>query len=127
MLVVKASDIKGVKIPAPYERVIKVLFAPDLNNVSEINFSIALISPFSQTDLHTHDRSELIFVISGEGEATLDDEKFKIEPDLAMWIPANTAHQIKNPYEDIIKIATVFVPAYNSNEIVQERLSVIEK
>ena len=66
MEIVKAWEEPGVKIPAPYSRTIKVLFAPDRGGVNELTFSFALLDPGGQTDRHSHDRPELIYVISDQ-------------------------------------------------------------
>ena len=49
MEIVKAWEEAGVKIPAPYSRTIKVLFAPDKGGVDELTFSFALLDPGGQT------------------------------------------------------------------------------
>ena len=61
MEVARAWEEKGVRIPPPYSRTIKMIFAPDRRNVEEASFSLALIDPGSQTDYHAHDRPELIY------------------------------------------------------------------
>ena len=53
MEIVRAWEEQGVKIPAPYSRTIKMLFAPDKGDVAEISFSFALIDPLGKTDYHT--------------------------------------------------------------------------
>ena len=45
MEIARAWEETGVKIPAPYARTIKMLFAPDKGDVSELSFSFALIDP----------------------------------------------------------------------------------
>lgn len=123
MPVVNAFEVKGVKVPAPCERIIKVIFAPDLNNVPEATFSLALIQPNAHTDYHTHDRPELIYVVYGWGEAVIEGKVVPIGPDSAIWSPAGEKHQIRNTGDDMLKVATVFVPAYTSKEIVNRCLS----
>ncbi|GAB4543763.1 MAG: hypothetical protein Kow0063_37190 [Anaerolineae bacterium] len=114
MEVVKAWEEKGVTIPAPYRRTIKVLFAPDRHGVGELTFSFALIDPGSQTDYHTHDRPELIYIVSGRGEAICEGETLEVQPDTVLWIRAGERHQIRNTGPETLKLATVFVPAYTA-------------
>jgi len=117
-VVVKAFEEKGVKIPAPYERIIKVLMAPDKHGISEVTFTFALIYPYSQTDKHTHDRPELIYVVSGRGEATLGDkENIALEPDIVFWAEADEIHQVRNTGDEQMKLATIFIPAYTAEEL----------
>jgi len=125
-VVVKAFEEKGVKIPAPYERIIKVLMAPDKHNVPEITFTFALIYPHSQTDKHTHDRPELIYVVSGRGEATLGEETIQLEPDVVFWAEAGEVHQVRNTGDEQMKLATLFIPAYTAAELTGKILETAE-
>jgi len=111
--IVKAWEEAGVKIPAPYSRTIKVLFAPDKGGV-ELTFSFALLDPGGQTDRHSHDRPELIYVVSGRGVVIGEDHSFDLQGDVVLWVRAGEGHQIRNTGAETLKLATVFVPAYTA-------------
>jgi len=110
MEIVKAWEEKGVKIPSPYSRTIKVLLAPDKGEVEELSFNFALIDPDSQTDYHAHDRPELIYIVSGGGICVCEDESFEVQADVILWVRAGEKHQIKNTGAETLKLATVFIP-----------------
>ncbi len=114
MEVIRAWEEKGVKIPAPYARTIKVLFAPDQHNVPEITFSFALIDPGGQTDYHAHDRPELIYIVSGRGQAVCEGKPMDVQADIVLWVRAGEKHQMINTGPETLKLATVFVPAYTA-------------
>ena len=116
MKLVKAWEEQGVEIPAPYRRRIKVLFAPDKEGVAELTFCHAILPPGGQTDYHSHDRPELIYVVSGEGLCVHEGEQTPIREDIALWVPAGEKHQIVNTGYNPIKLATVFIPAYKASE-----------
>jgi mannose-6-phosphate isomerase-like protein (cupin superfamily) len=116
MKLVKAWEEQGVEIPAPYQRRIKVLFAPDKEGVEELTFSHAILPAQGRTDYHTHDRPELIYVVSGEGICRHEGTETPITEDVAMWVPAGEAHQIVNTGYKPIKLATVFIPPYTAAE-----------
>lgn len=116
MQIARAWEEPGVEIPAPYARRIKVLFAPDKGGVEEITFSHAILPPSGRTDCHTHDRPELIYVVSGEGICVNGGSGTPIAADVVMWVPAGEAHQIINTGYQPLKLATVFVPAYTAEE-----------
>lgn len=105
-----------MKIPAPFSRTIKVLFAPDKGGVNELTFSFALIDPGSQTDYHAHDRPELIYVVSGRGTALCEDRSCPVQGDVVLWVPTGEKHQIKNTGAETLKLATVFIPAYTAED-----------
>lgn len=116
MQIARAWEEAGVEIPAPYARRIKVLFAPDKGGVAEITFSHAILPPSGCTDCHTHDRPELIYVVSGEGICRNGQGETPIAADVAMWVPAGEPHQIVNTGYQPLKLATVFVPAFTAEE-----------
>lgn len=116
MKIARAWEEEGVTIPAPYHRTIKVLFAPDKEGVDEITFSHALIHSHSSTDLHTHDRPELILVISGRGIAVCNGERVPVQADVALWVEAGEEHQMINTDSETLKLETVFLPAYTAKD-----------
>jgi mannose-6-phosphate isomerase-like protein (cupin superfamily) len=116
MEVIKCWEEAGETISDPYRRHIKVMLAPDVRNVPEITFSHAIIYPHSKTDYHKHDRPELIQILSGRGISVCDGTEIRVEADMALWVRAGEMHQIINTGEESIKLATVFVPGYTSEE-----------
>ncbi len=114
MKVVNAWEDEGVVISTPYVRRIKVLFAPDKEDVGELTFSHALIPPGSQTDYHVHDRGELIYIVRGRGTAVCEGEEMPIQEDMVFWIEPGEYHQMKNTGSEELKLATVFVPPYTA-------------
>jgi len=116
MKIVKAWEEKGVEIPAPYRRTIKVLFAPDKEGVEELLFSHAILPPNGRTDYHRHDRPELIYVVSGKGVCMHDGQETPVQEDVALWVLAGEQHQMINTGDVPLKLATVFVPAYKASD-----------
>jgi mannose-6-phosphate isomerase-like protein (cupin superfamily) len=114
MEIVKAWEEQGVKIPAPYSRTIKVLLAPDRGNVPELTFSLALIDPGSQTDYHTHDRPEMIYIVSGRGVAVCEGVETEVQGDMVLWALAGEKHQLINKSAETLKLATVFIPGFTA-------------
>jgi quercetin dioxygenase-like cupin family protein len=124
MEIVKAWQEQGGKIPPPYARTIKVLYAPDKKNVPELTFSFALIDPGGQTDYHSHDRPELIYIVSGRGESLCEGITAEVQADVVLWVRAGEKHQMKNTGAETLKLATVFVPAYTAEANYSRCLSV---
>ena len=116
MKIVKAWEEKGVEIPAPYQRRIKVLFAPDKEGVEEITFSHAILAPGGRTDYHDHDRPELIYVVKGQGICVHEGGETPICEDVAIWAVAGEKHQVINTGYEQLKLATVFLPGYTAKE-----------
>ncbi len=113
----RAWEEKGYQVPHPYHRTIKHVFAPDKGPVKELSFNFALLPAEGKTPYHKHDRGELIYVVTGRGECTIEDEKYLVEPDIVFWCPKETMHGIVNTGDETMKLATIFVPAYRSEEL----------
>lgn len=60
-------------------------------------FSMRLINvpKGNNTPAHSHDYEHEIFIIEGEGIATIGDENFNVGKDSFVFIPANKYHTIK--------------------------------
>ena len=116
MDIIRCWEEKGVTIPEPNHRHIKVMLARDIRNTPELLFSQAIIYPGGQTEEHSHDRPELIQVISGRGISKSEDGQVDLEPDMVLWVKPGEVHQIMNPFPEQLKISAVFVPAFEAKE-----------
>jgi mannose-6-phosphate isomerase-like protein (cupin superfamily) len=114
--IVKAWEERGVEIPAPYKRQIKVIFAPDKEGVEELTFSHAILPPNGRTDYHSHDRPELIYIVSGRGICIHEGQETPVQEDVALWVLAGEQHQMINSGDVPLKLATVFVPAFKASD-----------
>jgi mannose-6-phosphate isomerase-like protein (cupin superfamily) len=114
MKLVRAAEEKGVTIPEPFRRTIKILLAPDKEDVPEIMLSHVTIYPGSHTDYHDHDRPELIYVAAGHGVSKCDGEEVEVGPDTALWVPAGEKHEMRNTGSENMILVTVFVPGYTA-------------
>ena len=122
MKIVKASDEQGVTIPSPFNRTIKILLAPDKASVQELTLSHVLIPPGGHTDSHTHDRPELLYIISGQGMSKGLDEQYEVGPDTAIWVETDEPHELINTGDETLKLVTVFVPAYEAENLYSQCL-----
>lgn len=53
---------------------------------------------------------QIIVVVEGDGEAHVGDERFGIEEDDLVCIPAGVKHNIKNIGDEELKLYTVYAP-----------------
>ena len=66
------------------------------------------LRPGAEIRLHTHDVEEIIFVHSGEVEATLGDEKRMLGPDNTIVAPGGVFHGLVNTGSSDARIITFF-------------------
>lgn len=128
MPVIKAFDVKSVKIPVPFERVIRVLLAPDTQDIVQgMSVSHCIISPHSQTDFHKHPGVEMMYIITGSGECTIGEETFRLEPDVLMVVPPETMHDMRNYSDETMKLVAMFIPAETSAQIYERAQKAAEQ
>jgi methionyl-tRNA synthetase len=112
MRIAKVEDEEGITVPSPYDRTIKVLFAPDRRGAAELTFSHVTIPPGGGTDMHQHDRPELIYIISGSAESASPDAAVALGPGTALWVESGEMHRLGNTGDGPLAFVTVFAPAY---------------
>ena len=117
MEVLRFWEEEGITVPEPYKRHIKVMLASDRRDATEITFSQVLIYPESKTDYHSHDRSELIVVVSGRGKSICDGKEIGVQADMALWIKPGEKHQLINDGDEMLKLYTFFTPAYSARDL----------
>jgi mannose-6-phosphate isomerase-like protein (cupin superfamily) len=117
MRIAKVEEEEGIAVPSPYDRTIKVLFAPDRRRAAEMTFSHVTIPPGGGTDMHEHDRPELIYIISGRAQSTSPDAAMALGPGTALWAEAGEMHELRNTGDEPLTIVTVFVPAYRAEQL----------
>lgn len=61
-------------------------------------------------EIHT-DTDQMLFVVDGEGEATLNGEVRKVEEYEVVFVPAGTKHNFRNSGDEDLKLFTVYAPA----------------
>ena len=117
MEVLRFWEEEGITVPEPFKRHIKVMLASDRRDATEITFSQVLIYPDSKTDYHSHDRSELIVIVSGRGKSICDGKEICVQPDMALWIKPGEKHQLINDGDEMLKLYTFFTPAYSARDL----------
>ena len=117
MEVLRFWEEEGITVPEPFKRHIKVMLAPDRRNAEEITFSQVLVYPESKTDYHSHDRSELIVVVSGRGKSICDGKEIGVQADMALWIKPGEKHQLINDGDEMLKLYTFFTPAFSAHDL----------
>ena len=127
MEVVKFWGEEGVTVPVLYNIHIKIVLAADKRNVEEITFSHVAIYPHSKTDYHSYDRPELIIIIGGRGKSVCDGQETQVEPDMALWVKAEEKHQMINESDEMMKLLTVFTPAYKAEDLLGDILEAASK
>jgi len=80
----------------------------DRRILREIGFlAIANLERGKTIESHKDPMEEIYFVLSGEGEMSVDEEMRHVRPGDATWIPAGSAHSLTNSSEQNLLILVV--------------------
>jgi mannose-6-phosphate isomerase-like protein (cupin superfamily) len=80
----------------------------DRRILKEIGFlAIAKLERGRTIESHRDPMEEIYFVLSGEGEMSVDEETRPVRPGDATWIPAGSAHSLTNSSEQDLLILVV--------------------
>ena len=59
---------------------------------------------------HTHDVEHCWYILSGTGTMTMDGEKFRIEPEMAIYTPAGVLHKVDVDPEQDLTYVVIYAP-----------------
>jgi mannose-6-phosphate isomerase-like protein (cupin superfamily) len=113
MAYVKSHEVKGIRVDAPYQRVLKIFASPDTPKMKTKNlvFGMSIIATGSKTDKHVHEGTEeCIYVVTGRGEAEIGGKRIKLEPDIAILVRPGEYHQVFNHSDETMKLMWVYSP-----------------
>jgi mannose-6-phosphate isomerase-like protein (cupin superfamily) len=83
----------------------------DRRVLKEIGFlAIANLARGKIIESHRDPMEEIYFVLSGEGEMSVDEETRHVRPGDATWIPAGVAHSLENSSQEDLVILVVASP-----------------
>lgn len=108
---IDAMAVSGFKVPSPHERVLKVIVSPELGGSEDLTVLLSIIRPNNTTGMHTHDSTEIMYVVNGRGIAIVGDEKREIKTDIVLIAPRGVPHEVKNTGDETLKIVCFYVPA----------------
>ncbi len=100
-----------VKMPAPAERSLKLISAPEVDGYENATILFSIIPPGSSTGLHVHPTSDEIMFFVGRGETVVDGKTVPLENDSVLIVPKGLEHQCVNRSDtEMLKLYCVYVP-----------------
>lgn len=126
-MVIYANKVESYSIPAPFQRSIKVLLAPDTQEVvKDLSITMGIIAPHSRNDYHAHEGTELLYIVSGHGRAVIDDKEYPIGPDALIVAPPGILHQQINESDETMKMLAVWTPPVLGSEVIDRAVEAVE-
>jgi oxalate decarboxylase/phosphoglucose isomerase-like protein (cupin superfamily) len=91
---------------------------PQVTNAEKFSMGIVLLDPGKEHAMHNHlGVEEILYIISGEGEQTVEDEHRKVGPGTLIHIPPGVFHATINSGWDQMKIIAIYAPPGPEEEL----------
>ncbi|MEM8806814.1 MAG: cupin domain-containing protein [Cyanobacteria bacterium P01_G01_bin.38] len=99
------------------DTLLRELLHPDKQPI-ELRYSLAhAIVPVGKTSTpHSLTTSEVYYILSGQGEMSIDDERQLVEPGDAVYIPPNAVQFIQNCGEEPLVFICIVDPAWRKED-----------
>jgi len=121
MIIAYEDKAPTMDVPEPFNRTLKVLLSPALNEkIKNIAAGLTILPPSGQSDNHRHVEGEMFYVVSGTGLIQVGGKKAKLAPGVAIWVPSGVNHQLINNSNDILKILWVISPSGREEAILKQ-------
>lgn len=98
---------------------IREMMHPDVHGNKKLSVAEARIQPGSATALHSHEKSEEIYVVtSGRGVMQRGQKRFPIQQGATVAIMPGQVHRVENTGSDVLVILCCCAPAYSHDDTV---------
>ena len=85
----------------------------DRRILKEIGFlATARLTPGRRIEPHIDPMEEIYFIMDGEGEMSVDEEKRHVVPGDAIWIPTGSSHGLANTGNEDLVILVIASPVW---------------
>ena len=106
---VRSEDVSTNVIP--WGRV-KWMTGPNVNGAEQFSAGVTELEPGKGHDIHTHpDSEEILFMLRGEGEQSVDGDRRDVGAGDMIYIPAGIEHGTWNTGWEAMQILAVYAPA----------------
>jgi mannose-6-phosphate isomerase-like protein (cupin superfamily) len=112
------KDLKRCKkITAGDNSTLRELLNPSKENL-KIRYSLAhaIVKPGELTLAHRLKSSEVYYILEGEGEMYIDEEKEKVSTGQAVYIPPDSVQRIKNIGKSDLVFLCIVDPAWRPED-----------
>jgi mannose-6-phosphate isomerase-like protein (cupin superfamily) len=122
--VVNEADVEWEHSHDPAEGILRwrTLTSADRAPTDSLTSGVAEIDPGEQLALHRHAQAEIYYLLQGRGIMTIDGMERPVGPGMAVFIPGNAEHGIRNVGTETLRFFYAFaVNSFDQVEYVYER------
>ena len=90
---------------------LKWLSAPGVTGAEKFSAGIVLLAPGKGHATHVHPGvEEILYVASGYGKQTVEEESTDLEPGMLVFIPEGVEHSTMNTGWEMLKLIAIYAP-----------------
>jgi len=113
------SKLKGKRFVEPNDvetqvfdwGIIKWFSEPRVTNAEKFSMGIVILEPGKGHTRHNHPGiEEILYIISGEGDQLVEEERRHIRPGMMVHIPPDVYHETINTGWEQMKILAIYAP-----------------
>lgn len=121
MLLKRVWEVPSAKIDPPAARNVQVVLDSLIDKEIAEDFTLTVVTLYPHdgtTGIHTHDDgAEIIYVVTGRGEAEVGGESAEIGPDSAIYVPKGVPHATQNFSDETMKLVCFFIPGLPDDRV----------
>jgi len=119
--VVRAADAEVYEAPEPYRRTLSILIDKTKGGAENIVMGLGELKPGSKSSAHSHENAEEVYwILKGKGFAIVGSEEYEISPDVAIFVPKKTLHQVRCAGSQPLSWIWVMAPASDVPESIRK-------
>ncbi|MFW6062116.1 MAG: cupin domain-containing protein [Planctomycetota bacterium] len=127
MIIADLQDIEGRTYPAR-RRTQNLVGGASPIEASNFSMGYVILEPKGgQVPWHNQEQEEVYFIVSGQGEMCLGEEKHQMATGQAVYIPSGTFHQLTNLGDEPLHMIYVYGPAGDVDHWKQELAGTLPK
>ena len=127
MLIADVNEMDGRTYPAR-RRTRNLVGGASPIQIDEFSMGFVVLEPNGgQVPWHNHIQEEIYFIVEGEGEMCLGEERQTISTGQTVFIPSNVFHQLTNTSDTPMKMVYVYGPAGDVDHWKQELAGTLPK
>lgn len=112
---IRSKDVETVQLDWGN---LKWMNTPEMTGSEAFSAGLVVLQPGKGHERHTHpDSEEILYILSGEGEQTIADEKQSIGPGEMVYIPAGVEHSTMNDSWEPLRFLAIYGPPGPEEEI----------
>ena len=127
MLIADVNEIEGRTYPAR-RRTRNLVGGASPIQIDEFSMGFVVLEPNGgQVPWHNHVQEEIYFIVEGEGEMCLGEERQTISTGQIVFIPSNVFHQLTNTSDSPMMMVYAYGPAGDVDHWKQELAGTLPK